>query len=594
MAIRRKSALSPKLPLLSSFVSPKSIEPRLKYPKLDIRIKAHKEGEAITAILIPRVKTFQDVENISSTINKHFIFTNLPMHARIKMIKKLRLYHLKAGECVFKQGNQGRNFYIIAKGLIDIKDSGNKTVVLKQQESFGELSLIHDFPRTTSAYTLSSAYLWVLKSKAFKECIKVAREINYEENKQFIQRFPLFSTLTSDQMISLVEVLLEFSYRPNQKIIKEDEQGDLCYFVKEGVVKCKNRNRELREITIGGYFGEQALLSSCVRTATVISVTDVKCIAISREALKQSLGSDLQKIILENSKLIAMGRSELLSKLDNSQKLRLVEMLCVFRYNPGDVVLAAGTVIGNKIWIVLHGKLQKRSSGELVELFQCIGDTEILLESQRVLDEDLIAVDMVDVTEVSKEEVMECFGKSNFEISIGDWKALKQVDLLRLLPKEKFSEALGYLKIENFTNKQVIFEQNTHGEKFFLIQSGRVDIIRDGSILRTISMHDYFGERSLLFDDLRTATAIANGDVVCRTLSRNDFLNILHENLKKRLIKRIQMQDLVISLEELRILKLLGKGSFGKVFLVSDINKNNFFALKFISQSMIDENNLYP
>ena len=594
MDIRRYSSPASNITHLRSVSGPEGILPQTKQPKLDIRIKPQEDSEAITAIPIPRVKSIRDVEEISFTINKHFIFASLPIHSRIKMIKEFTLCHLKAGEYVFKQGNQGRNFYIIAKGSVEVQANGKRIQVLNRRDSFGELTLIHDFPRTTSKYTLTSTYLWVLDRKSFKNSIKEASEINYEENKQFMQSFPLFSTLTNDQMLSLVEVLLEVSYRPSQKIIKEGEQGDHCYFVKEGVVKCKKDDRILREITKGGYFGEQALFSSCVRTATIISITDVRCIAISRQALEQSLGSDLQKIILENSKLIAMGRSELLNKLDNSQKLRFVEMLCAFRYNPGDVVLAAGTVIGNHIWMVLHGKLQKKRSGKIVDLFQCIGDTEVLHECQGVLDEDLVAVDMTEVAVVSKEEVMECFGKSNCGISISDWKALKQVDLLRLLSKEKFSEAVGCLKVEEFSDRNIIFKENTPGEQFFLIQSGRVDIVKEGSVLRTISMHDYFGERSLLFDDRRTATAIANGDVVCWTLRRNDFLCILHENLRKRLMKRIEMQDLVISLEELRILKLLGKGSFGSVFLVSDIHKNNFFALKFIAKSIIDEHNLHP
>ena len=36
-------------------------------------------------------------------------------------------------------------------------------------------------------------------------------------------------------------------------------------------------------------------------------------------------------------------------------------------------------------------------------------------------------------------------------------------------------------------------------DTFFIIKKGNVDIIKDNNKIRSITKHDYFGERSLLF-----------------------------------------------------------------------------------------------
>ena len=47
--------------------------------------------------------------------------------------------------------------------------------------------------------------------------------------------------------------------------------------------------------------------------------------------------------------------------------------------------------------------------------------------------------------------------------------------------------------------------------------------MRDNNKIRSITKQDYFGERSLLFAETRTATVVANGDVTCWLLGKNDF-----------------------------------------------------------------------
>jgi cGMP-dependent protein kinase len=122
-----------------------------------------------------------------------------------------------------------------------------------------------------------------------------------------------------------------------------------------------------------------------------------------------------------------------------------------------------------------------------------------------------------------------------------------------------------------------------------MIKSGTVSVVKNGVVVRSIAKYDYFGERSLIFDELRTASVVANGKVSCWTLKRNDFFGSLNENALKRIMKRIRMQDNRIKLQDLTFVRVLGKGAYGTVFLVCDKSNLNYYALKVISKEKVQK-----
>lgn len=59
-------------------------------------------------------------------------------------------------------------------------------------------------------------------------------------------------------------------------------------------------------------------------------------------------------------------------------------------------------------------------------------------------------------------------------------------------------------------------------------------MFRDELKIRTICRFDYFGERSVMFNNFRSATAVAAGDVVCWELSQKDFEDLVDEDESTR------------------------------------------------------------
>ena len=76
----------------------------------------------------------------------------------------------------------------------------------------------------------------------------------------------------------------------------------------------------------------------------------------------------------------------------------------------------------------------------------------------------------------------------------------------------------------------VIVEQGAASDRFFIIEDGRVEVTRDGRLLREEGPGDVFGEIGLLRDVPRTATVTALSHTSLQTLSREDFLEAVTED----------------------------------------------------------------
>jgi len=66
-----------------------------------------------------------------------------------------------------------------------------------------------------------------------------------------------------------------------------------------------------------------------------------------------------------------------------------------------------------------------------------------------------------------------------------------------------------------------------------------VNVYKDDIKVRSISMNDYFGERALLFDEVRSATVIAEGLVECWVLGKEEFITYISQDMRDMLMDRI-------------------------------------------------------
>ena len=143
------------------------------------------------------------------------------------------------------------------------------------------------------------------------------------------------------------------------------------------------------------------------------------------------------------------------------------------------------------------------------------------------------------------------------------------------------------VSILKYKNKDIIVTQNQPGDSFFIIKSGKVEVLKNGVFIRNISKNDYFGERSLILNKPRTATVKAVGEVECWTLTKSQFTTVFDENMKQQLLERIELQDDKIELSDLCVVNMLYSSKFSNFFLCVNKNSSKLYILKTILRANI-------
>ena len=88
---------------------------------------------------------------------------------------------------------------------------------------------------------------------------------------------------------------------------------------------------------------------------------------------------------------------------------------------------------------------------------------------------------------------------------------------------------------EYFEEGSDIIKEGDKGDMFYLIEEGSVAVTKESlgdTPICTLKEGDFFGEKALLSDDIRTATCTASSKVRCLILVRQDFVRVLG-NLKE-------------------------------------------------------------
>lgn len=106
---------------------------------------------------------------------------------------------------------------------------------------------------------------------------------------------------------------------------------------------------------------------------------------------------------------------------------------------------------------------------------------------------------------------------------------LPTIPLFSHLDEDAFIEVLGKLKLRRYADDEVVIRQGERGESFYMIADGDVSIVRDlenegGVTLGHLHRGSVFGEKALISDEPRQASAVARGDVDVLEMRRADLV----------------------------------------------------------------------
>ncbi len=107
---------------------------------------------------------------------------------------------------------------------------------------------------------------------------------------------------------------------------------------------------------------------------------------------------------------------------------------------------------------------------------------------------------------------------------------LGSVPLFSELSKKDLSRILQNSKETTHEAGQTIVTEGHEGAGFHMILSGQAGVVRGGRKVDTVGPGEYFGEMALLDGGRRTATVVAETDLVTLYLSQWGFKPLVRDN----------------------------------------------------------------
>jgi CRP/FNR family cyclic AMP-dependent transcriptional regulator len=114
---------------------------------------------------------------------------------------------------------------------------------------------------------------------------------------------------------------------------------------------------------------------------------------------------------------------------------------------------------------------------------------------------------------------------------------LRHVPLFRDFEEEALRQVARLFTVQRFRKHQTIFREGEPGEKFYIVISGSVAVVRlagDGreTILSILTTNDFFGEMSVLDTVVRSASIRTLTVAEVGVIEREDFLALIDRNPK--------------------------------------------------------------
>lgn len=420
------------------------------------------------------------------------------------------------------------------------------------------------------------------KSEADVEFIDRALEDNF-----------IFAALTSQERRLLIDAMELFEVASGTPIIRQGTTGDYFYVLWQGQVSFLVDKKHVGSIGPGGSFGELALLYNCPRGASCIADGPCKLWRVDQKTFRFMLANNQsanQKDMVETLRKVPF-----LSDLQDFDLGRISEALHKVQFQPNDKIINKGD-IGDQFYIIREGRVKVHDIGFGDSTYddQEMGVGEFFGERALITGDPRMA----NITAVTHVTCL-CLSRDTFDMVLGPLQDL--IDMAQrkrtllgvpIIANSKFAphelaRLTDKVREVNYPPGTVLAQEGQPFEhNLYIIRYGTIIMARDGKI-STKSDADYFGEDSVKDPDDAPSkvTITVQDECSCGVLSKMDIHRVIGplQRLGRppadhgRKGPDIRLKDLVK-------FRILGVGTFGKVWLVSHKRTGTPFALKMLGK----------
>ncbi|KAM4781817.1 cGMP-dependent protein kinase 2 isoform 2-T3 [Cyanocitta cristata] len=327
----------------------------------------------------------------------------------------------------------------------------------------------------------------------------------------------------------------------------------------------------------------------------------------------------------------ALNKNQFLKRLEPHQTRDMVECMYERTFQQGSYVIRQGEP-GNHIFVLKEGSLEVFQQNKLlssIPVWTAFGELAILYNCTRTAS--VKAITNVKTWALDR-EVFQNIMRVTAQTRQEQYRNfLRSVSLLKNLPEDKLTKIMDCLEVEYYDKGDYVIREGEEGNTFFIIAKGRVIVTQSTAdhsqpqVIKNLHKGDYFGEKALISDDVRSANVIADEyNVECLVIDRETFnqtvgtyeelqtylegyvANLAQADEKRhakgrsfcgQLTKEVSLEMIELKekvaqfppspFQNLEVVTTLGVGGFGRVELVKVKNENMAFAMKCIKKKHV-------
>jgi len=408
----------------------------------------------------------------------------------------------------------------------------------------------------------------------------------------------IFASLSPRERRLLIDAMELINVRAGSIIIRQGQVGDYFYVVEDGHVSFSVDGNHVGSCSRGASFGELALLYNCPRAATCLANTDCRLWKVEQHSFRHMLANNTanqQKDIHAVLKKVPF-----LSQLEDRDLVRISDALTTVSFPAGERIINKGDK-GEVFYILRDGtvKVTDIGFGDSQYVDQHLGPGEWFGERALLTGEPRNG----NVISTSACSTL-CLSRDTFEKTLGPLQGLIDHSMKKRVltgvpifanshfqPYE-MARLTDMVTEVSFKKGDVLAEEGKVArQNLYIIRTGRIVVANDNGVINTLVEGDYFGDKSLKDAEgaLSKQTISAQADTTCGVLTRSAIERVIGNisRLGQALPPATTSLNRSIRFKDLVKFRILGVGTFGKVWLVSHKRTGVPFALKMLNKREI-------
>mmetsp|Transcript_87157 Transcript_87157/g.281498 ORF Transcript_87157/g.281498 Transcript_87157/m.281498 type:complete len:862 (-) Transcript_87157:131-2716(-) len=539
-------------------------------------------------------------------LQKHFLFQDLEECERSDIAALMRPQHVEAGAVICAQGEVGDCCFVIQKGLFHVAIEGQVVKHLTAGQTFGELAMLYSVSRTASVTCHSAGILWKMDGPCFRLCMHRLTNKHLQRALGFLAMDPGFRALSETERRKLAGACAVQKFAQGDQVLRLGEQFHCLFIVVEGTLKTLDSKGHTSLRRAGSILGCAALMLDKQVITKAEAVDNVTCLVVAKHSLERLIGP--VEDVLRRSAVKALLSNcftdvEIMRQLSEDQQNVFVDSLEQATFEAGEVVVARGSP--PEFVLVLEGEValfrppspaasaasaaRAESGRSPTKLTAGMAHGASNLVDNAAMREEIVATTRTSVRRISYLKAFEAFHEPLSDLFRFKEvkKALGEILLFKNLNDEQMDRVVRCLERQSYKKGDIVVRQGEDASHFYLIQSGSMKVSKNGQQVRMLGRWDAFGERGLLLEESRAATVSAQEPCVCLILGNAAFHTIVGM-FRGELEQRMKLQDLDISMKDLRVRAIVGRGNFGVVKLVYHRDDDSrCYALKCVNKQMV-------